>query len=199
MFSVQLLFRLQIHMPAVLKILRYAGIIFETSWLVSSMDAASLGDREIDDMTTAIMKEIENKNSKELSQSDEMIRILHLTDMHHAKTLIQHMNEAPTSPQRDIGKRAVIRALLISTWHQRLYFIIRSLIMGLIGALLTLIFVLVFGSITLAIEIPLGIFSFVFTLTVSRLFDVQIVRAVRIIVDYLASHKRRRDFVLSHF
>jgi hypothetical protein len=163
------------------------------------MAAASISDREIDEMTSEIMREIENKNSKELSQSDEMIRILHLTDVHHAKTLLLHMDEAPTKPERDIGKRAVIKALLVSTWHQRLYFILRSLIMGLVGAFLTFVFVLIFGSITLAIEIPLGIFTFIFTLAVSRLFDVQIVKAVRIIVDYLGNHPRLRDFILSHF
>jgi hypothetical protein len=163
------------------------------------MAAASISDREIDEMTSEIMREIENKNSKELSQSDEMIRILHLTDVHHAKTLLLHMDEAHTKPERDIGKRAVIKALLVSTWHQRLYFILRSLIMGLVGAFLTFVFVLIFGSITLAIEIPLGIFTFIFTLAVSRLFDVQIVKAVRIIVDYLGNHPRLRDFILSHF
>lgn len=163
------------------------------------MATASGSNREIDRLTMEIMQEIESKSSKELVQSDEMIRILHLTDMHNAKTLLQHVDEAPNKSERDIGRRAVINALLISTWHQRLYFIVRSMIAGLIGALLTLVFVLIFGPLTLARDIPFGIFSFVFTLAVSRLFDVQIVKAVRIMVDYLANHQRLRDFVLGHF
>ncbi len=165
-------------------------------WMASETVVA---DREIDEMSAAIMKEIESKSSRDLADSDEMIRILHLTNMHHAKTLLEHMDEAPSKSERDLGKKAVVQALLVSTWHQRLYFIIRSIIMGLIGALLTLSVVLIFGSITLAIEIPFGIFSFVFTLAVSRLFDAQIVRAVRMIVDYLTNHKRTREFVLNHF
>jgi hypothetical protein len=113
--------------------------------------------------------------------------------------LLEYAEEAPTKRERDIGKKAVVKALLVSTWHTRLYFIVRSFIMGLLGASITFIFVLAFHSITLALEIPLGIFSFVFSLAASRLLDVQIVRATRIIVDYLTTHKSLRDFVLNHF
>jgi hypothetical protein len=150
-------------------------------------------------MTQKIMTEIENKSSKQLTESDEMIKILHLTNMHNAKTLLQHMNEAPTGTERDAGKLALVNALLLSVWHQRLYFIVRSFIMGILGASLTLVYLLIFHSINLILEIPLGIFSFVFTLATSRLLDVEIVKATRIIVDFLADHKSVRDFVLSHF
>jgi uncharacterized membrane protein len=145
------------------------------------------------------MTEIESKSAKELADSDEMIRILHLTNMHNAKNLLQHMNEAPTGTERNAGKQAVIKAMLLSIWHQRLYFIVRSFIMGILGASLTLVFVLIFGSINLILEIPLSIFSFIFTLATSRLLDVQIVKASRIMVDFLGNHRSLRDFVLSHF
>src|SRR5271157_3807248 len=163
------------------------------------MTSTSTPDPRVDEMTQEIMAEIENKSIKELTDSDEMIKILHLTNMHHAKTLLQHMDEASTGTERNAGKQAVIRALLLSMWHERLYFIVRSFIMGIIGALLTLVFVLSFGSINLTLEIPLGISSFIFTLAASRMLDVQIVKATRIIVDFLTDHKSLRDFVLSHF
>jgi hypothetical protein len=163
------------------------------------MTSTPIGDQKVDAMTQRIMSEIENKSSKELAESDEMIKILHLTDMRHAKTLLQHVDEASTETERNVGKQALAKALLLSVWHQRLYFIVRSVIMGLLGASLTLVFVLIFGSINLVLEIPLGIFSFVFTLAMSRLLDVQIVKATRIIVDLLANHKSLRDFVLGHF
>jgi hypothetical protein len=163
------------------------------------MTSTSIGDQKVDEMTQKIMTEIENKSSKELAESDEMIKILHLTDMRHAKTLLQHVNEAPTETERNVGKQALAKALLLSVWHQRLYFIVRSFIMGILGALLTLIFVLIFGSLNLILEIPLGIFSFIFTLGTSRLLDVQIVKATKIIVDFLANHNGLRDFVLGHF
>jgi len=163
------------------------------------MTTSSLSNQKVDEMAQKIMTEIEGKSSKELEESDEMIKILHLTNVRHAKTLLQHMDEAPTKAERDVGKQAVIEAMLLSTWHQRLYFIIRSFIMGILGALLTFTFVLIFGSLTLLLEIPLGMFSFVFTLAVSRLLDVQIVKATKMIVSFLGNHVSIRDFILSHF
>ncbi len=156
-------------------------------------------DQEVDELAQQIISEIERTKSKDLAESDEMIKILHLTNTRHAKTLLEHAEEAPTKRERDVGKKAVVEALLVSTWHTRLYFIIRSFIMGLLGALITFAFVLFFHSLTLALEIPVGIFSFVFSLAASRLLDVQIVRATKTLVDYLSGHKRLRDFVLNHF
>ena len=163
------------------------------------MASTSDGDQEIDSLTQKIMNEVQSKSSIELAGSDEMIKILHLTNMDNAKTLFQHVNEAPTPEERDVGKKALVEALLQSVWHQRLYFIIRSFIMGILGASLTLVYLLIFHTLDLILEIPLGIFSFIFTLAASRLFDVQIVKATRAIVDILAKHKRLMDFVLSHF
>ena len=71
--------------------------------------------------------------------------------------------------------------------------------MGLLSASLTLLFVLIFHSITIALEIPLGIFSFIFSLAVSRLLDVQIVKATKTITDYLSNHQSLRNFILNHF
>ena len=156
-------------------------------------------DQNIDEIAQKIISEIEQAKSKELTESDEMIKILHLTVPRHAKMLLQHAEQAPTKRERDVGKKAVIEALLVSTWHTRLYFIIRSFIMGILSASITFTFVLIFHSITLALEIPLGIFSFIFSLAASRLLDVQIVKATRIIVNYLSSHRSLRDFVLNHF
>jgi hypothetical protein len=73
-------------------------------------------DEEVDEISQRIMSEIEHASSKELAESDEMIKILHLTNVHHAKTLLQQMDEASTRSERDVGKKAVIKALLLSTW-----------------------------------------------------------------------------------
>jgi len=161
------------------------------------MDA--IADQEVNEISQKIMTEVEHAKSRELADSDEMIKILHLTNTRNAKSLLEHAEEAPTKRERDIGKKAVVKALLVSTWHTRLYFIIRSFIMGLLSASLTLLFVLIFHSITLALEIPLGIFSFIFSLAVSRLLDVQIVKATKTITDYLSNHQSLRNFILNHF
>ena len=159
----------------------------------------TVADQEVDEIAQKIMCEVEQAKTKDLADSSEMIKILHLTNPSNAKALLEHADEASTKRERDIGKKAVVEALVVSTWHTRLYFIIRSTIMGLLGALLTLIFVLIFHQLTLILEIPLGIFSFLFTLTVSRLLDVQIVKTTKAITDYLVNHKSLRNFVLNHF
>jgi hypothetical protein len=160
---------------------------------------SSAGDEKVDEIAQEIISKIEKASSKELAESNEMIEILHLTNVHHAKTLLQHMDEAPSPVERDIGKKAVIKALLVSTWLQRLYFIIRSFIMGIIGATVTFLFILYFGSINVRLQILLGTFTFVFSLAVSRLLDVQIVKATKEVVAFLGNHKRLRNFILSHF
>jgi hypothetical protein len=167
--------------------------------MASGETMSSVADEEVDEIAQQIMSKIEHTSSKELAESDEMIKILHLTNVNHAKTLLQHMDEAPTRPERDIGKKAVIKALLLSTWLQRLYFIIRSFIMGILSASVTFLVILYLGSINVRLQIILGIFTFVFSLAVSRLLDVQIVKATKMIVALLGNHKRLRDFVLNHF
>jgi hypothetical protein len=134
-----------------------------------------------------------------LGDSDEIIRILHLTDAVHAKTLLEHGDEAPTQPERDVRKKAIIKALLVSTWQQRLYFIVRSFIMGLLSGLVTIIVILYFGSINFRLQVVSGMLTFVFSLAVSRLFDVQIVKVTKKIVDVLRYHNSLRNFILDHF
>ena len=58
------------------------------------MDSA--GDEKVDEIAQEIITKIEKASSKELAESNEMIEILHLTNVHHAKTLLQHMDEAPS-------------------------------------------------------------------------------------------------------
>jgi hypothetical protein len=159
---------------------------------------SSIAEREIDELSEKIMSEIEKASSKELAESDEITKILHLTDPRHAKKLLQHMENASTRPEREIGKKAVVRALLVSTWLQRLYFIIRSFMMGILSAAISFGFILFFGSLNLFLGIFVGIFSFVFSLVVSRLFDNQIVKATKKIVAFLSNHKNLRNFVLNH-
>ena len=156
-------------------------------------------DSEVDAIAQSIMQELEKTSSKDLSNSNEMIKILHLTDVHHAKKILQHMDSASTRAERDIGKKAVIEALLLSTWLQRLYFIIRSFIMGAISGVITFSVVFYLGSINVVIQLVMGIITFASSLAISRLFDVQIVTITKKIVALLSSHKTLRNFIINHF
>jgi hypothetical protein len=162
------------------------------------MSMSSNAELEIDEISQEIISEIEKTSSKELTDSNEITKILHLTDPRHARKLLEHMENASTRSEREIGKKAVIRALLVSTWLQRLYFVIRSLMMGILGAAISFGFILFFGSLNFFLGIFVGIFSFTFWLIVSRLFDPQIVKATKKIVTFLSNHKNLRNFVLNH-
>jgi hypothetical protein len=155
-------------------------------------------DEEIDQLAEKVLATIEQTNSKELDSQSEVMAILHLTDPHRAKRLLQHMDNASNKSERDVGKKALVKALLMSTWLQRLYFVIRAFIMSVLSAAITFAFIFIFGSINLPLEIVLGVFSFVFSLVVSRLFDNQLVKLTRKIIEFLGNHKGVRSFIINH-
>jgi ABC-type transport system involved in cytochrome bd biosynthesis fused ATPase/permease subunit len=99
---------------------------------------------------------------------------------------------------RDSVSAGVTGVLVASVRIQRLYFVIRATIMGLMSALITFIVVWYLGMIDVAEAVFLGIFVFVVSLVVSRLFDKQIVRVSKKIVNFLNKHRRLRTFVLKN-
>lgn len=149
-------------------------------------------NKELDEITQRIMDGLEKG-------SDEISRTLHLTNVGEAKKLLDLMDKASTKSERDSGKRALVQELVLTTWMQRLYFVVRSFIMGLISAGITVIFLLYFGSINLTLGLVLGISGFVLPLVISRLFDNQIVKLTTKIVSFLNGHKSLKNFMISHF
>jgi hypothetical protein len=96
-------------------------------------------------------------------------------------------------------KEAVIRALLTFTWTQRLYFIIRSALMGIMGAGVTAAIVYLVGKVDAIQVAVIGVISFIATLIITRAFDAQITRSSKRIVLMLSHHRRLRAAILSHF
>lgn len=149
-------------------------------------------NKELDEITQRIMEGLEKG-------SDDTSRTLHLTSVREAKKLLDLMDKASTKSERDSGKRALVQELVLTTWMQRLYFIIRSFIMGLISAGISAIFLVYFGSINLTLGLVLGIGGFVLSLVISRLFDTSIVKLTTRIISFLNGHKSLRNFMISHF
>jgi VIT1/CCC1 family predicted Fe2+/Mn2+ transporter len=159
-------------------------------------------DAEIDEISKRILLELESASSEDLSDVRYAKKILHLADIHYAKRVLQqigNVKKQSSGTESEIEKRAVIKVLLFSTWLQRLYFIIRSFLMGLIGGVVTFLFIWYIGSIDAVGIFVLGIFVFVLSLVVTRLFDTQITKATKKIVELLASHRTARDFIMKHF
>jgi ABC-type transport system involved in cytochrome bd biosynthesis fused ATPase/permease subunit len=91
---------------------------------------------------------------------------------------------------------ALTAVIAQSVQTQRLYFVVRSVLMSLISALIYFLVVLYLGAIDAVQAALLGVFVFVAALVVSRLFDKQIIHASKKIISHLNRHNRIRTFVL---
>jgi hypothetical protein len=156
-------------------------------------------DAEIDEISQRILSELESATSKDLSDAHYAKMILHLSDVHYTERILQQIGSATSGAESEIGKRAVIKVLLFSTWLHRLYFIIRSFLMGEIGGGITFIFIWYLHSVDAVTMFIIGIPVFALTLVITRLFDGQITQATRKIVELMASHRTFRDFIMNHF
>lgn len=95
--------------------------------------------------------------------------------------------------------RMIMKHAFLSTIQTyRLYFIIRSGFSSLLSSIPFLVVVLILGSINVIQTIILGIFIFVFSLVVSRLFEKPMIKLVKKTVTTLQKHKRARDFILKN-
>jgi len=159
----------------------------------------SLIDDDITEISQRIVQELETASSKDLSDAKYAKKILQLSDLHHTKRLLQEIEDVSPGTEQVIEKRAVIKALLLSTWLQRLYFIIRTAIMSLLGATVTFLYISFFGQIGVVLAIGMGVMTFTFGLIVTRLFDTQIVEVTKYIVRLLGNHKKIRAFIMNHF
>ncbi|MCE8424252.1 MAG: hypothetical protein J5U17_00560 [Candidatus Methanoperedens sp.] len=154
---------------------------------------------EIEKIAHRIMMELETASSRDLADVHYAKTILQLSDLHYTNSILQEIESVSSGAEGVIEKRAVIKVLLLSTWLQRLYFIIRSFLMALISTLITLGFVSYFGTIGTTEALIIGMIVFVASLVITRFFDVQIVKATKNIVMRLGSHRTIRDFIMNHF
>lgn len=154
---------------------------------------------EIEEIAQRIMRELETAGSRDLSDAHYAKTILQLSDLHYTNRILQEIESVSSGAECVIEKRAVVKALLLSIWLQRLYFIIRSFLMGLISTVVTFVFVLYFGTIDVTLAIIMGMIVFVAALVITRLFDAQIIKVTKSIVERLGSHRTVRDFIMNHF
>lgn len=105
--------------------------------------------------------------------------------------------ESGDASSQSAGTRGAMTAVIAeSVRTQRLYFVVRSVLMSLISAVIYFLVVLYLGAIDAVQAAFLGVFVFVGALVVSRLFDKQIIRASKKIIRFLSKHERLRTFVL---
>jgi hypothetical protein len=100
---------------------------------------------------------------------------------------------------REARKEAVVRALLAYTWTQKLYFIVRSALMGFMGAGVTASMVYLLGKADAIQVVVISVVSFIVTLAITRFFDAPVTRRSEQIVLRLSHHRRLLAVILSHF
>ena len=166
---------------------------------INTTPFVSAVDNEVEEISLRILKELESATSTDLSDATYAKMILYLSDINFTKQMLKQVETAASEDKNEIGKRAIIKVLLLSTWLQRLYFIIRSSIMGLISGIVTALIISFFGTINVVGGIFIGIFVFVFSLVVTRLFDAQLIKATKKIVETMTDHRAFRDFIMNHF
>jgi ABC-type transport system involved in cytochrome bd biosynthesis fused ATPase/permease subunit len=133
-------------------------------------------------------------SEKDLDDNDYLIRAMQ-------KDLDRILTEesGDSGSQLARTRRTMTTVLAESVQTQRLYFVVRSVLMSLISALIYFIVVLYLGAINAVQAALLGVFVFIAALVVSRLFDKQIVKASKKIISFLNKHRRLRTFVLKKF
>ena len=95
------------------------------------------------------------------------------------------------------GAQGIMTAILEeSVRTQRLYFVVRSVLMSLISALVYFVVVLYLGAINAVQAAFLGVFVFIVSLFVSRFFDKQIIKVSKRIISLLNKYKKIKAFVL---
>ena len=94
-------------------------------------------------------------------------------------------------------KGAIINVISSSVCLERLYFVVRSSVMGGITGLLTYALISIFLITNFFALVLLGIFAFFVSLMISRLFDGPIVKLCNLILKYLDRYQRARNFILS--
>ena len=145
------------------------------------------------------MPKMGNDSKDELvdSAKEELDNIIKkLCDSIRDRVTLQQKHHAETDLDCTEIERVVLEIVLSSVRTQRLYFVIRSALMGLITALVTFVVVWYLGAIDVIQAVFLGIFLFVFALVVSRLLDKQIIKLSKRIVRFLNKHERLKMFVL---
>jgi ABC-type transport system involved in cytochrome bd biosynthesis fused ATPase/permease subunit len=130
-------------------------------------------------------------SEKGLDDKDYLIRTMQ-KDLD--RILTEESGDADSQPART--RKAMAAVLVESVQTQRLYFVVRSVLMSLISALIYFVVVLYFGTINAVQAAFLGVFVFIVALVVSRLFDKQIVVVSKKIIYYLNKYRKIRAFVL---
>jgi hypothetical protein len=142
-----------------------------------------------DELMLAIQVELDEIVSKEVCDS--------VYESASVNPALQGKSQEELDAECQNRKGAIMNVISSSVCMQRLYFIVRSSIMGIITGLLTYTIISIFLITNFFALVLLGLFTFAVSLLLSRLLDGPIITASNIILRYLDRYERLRSFILN--
>jgi hypothetical protein len=142
-----------------------------------------------DELVEKVLRELEDELAAKVYSKD-------IVDCACASTVI---NQVDTREEKEKIKKDITKAFVVSSWTQRIYFVVRSVIMTILGAIITLAVFWQLRTINVIEDFILGISTYVICLVLSRLFDTKIVNVSKSILGYLSGHTKLRDFIVKNF
>lgn len=136
-----------------------------------------------------VLKKLEHEFSERVSPMNAVQRV----------SVIGTLNQINVEEERESIKKNISKALLVSNQTQRIYFVVRSMIMTILGAIITLGIFWQLGTINIIEDFVLGVSTYAICLVLSRLFDKRICNISDRVIVYLGEHARLRDFIVRNF
>jgi len=149
------------------------------------------------DPSISVEEELVNKILIELGEKiDEEASCKELVDPICANTVLMKL-DSPV--EREKIRKEIAEAFVVSSWTQRVYFDVRSIIMTIFGAILTAIVFWRVGTVNVTEDFLLGFSTYFVALVLSRIFDSKIIQMSRDFLRYIEGHNRLRDFIVKTF
>jgi hypothetical protein len=142
-----------------------------------------------DGLVENVLRELENDLIQKVHSKD-------IVDCAFASTVINQVN---TREEKEKVKKNIAKAFVVSSWTQRMYFVVRTVIMTILGAIITLAVFWRLGTINVVEDFTLGISTYVICLGLTRLFDMKIFNLSQNVLGYLGGHTKLRDFIVKNF
>lgn len=142
-----------------------------------------------DELISKVLEDLGGKRDDEVSSSE-------VVDPVCANTVLTKME---TGDELERIRRDIAEAFLVSSWTQRIYFDVRSVIMTIFGAIITLVVFWRMRTVDVVGDFFLGFSTYLAALVLSRLFDSRLVQLSRNFLRFFEGHKRLRSFIVKNF
>ena len=163
------------------------------------MDAKNKVDNEeeLDSLAKGFLEEIRLATSRNLAETSFARTVSRLSDVDYATSMVNLVRDY-TDSECVIEKEELIKGIIRTSWLQRIYSTIRSLLLGLVAVAILVPVLLYFGSLNMLQNVLLFFPIFISGLVVTRLLDRQMIQAAKKTVKYLSKHKRLRNFLMNY-